>query len=91
MANKLQCLDLANCKIGDTGIRALTHFKALRLLDLSGMRLSPAAQADLATMKNLTNLYLVGCNLNTYEISKLSKALNSTVIETNNRISPKLL
>jgi Leucine-rich repeat (LRR) protein len=89
--NELQCLDLANDKIGDAGIHALTHFKALRILDLSGVRLSPSALADLATMKNLTNLYLVGCNLSTYEVGKLTKALPSTMIENNNRVRARLL
>jgi hypothetical protein len=87
----LECLVVANDKIGDAGIHALTRYKKLRVLDLSGIRLSPRGQADLATMTGLSNLYLVGCNLTNYEISKLCRALPGTAVETNSRLKSKLL
>jgi serine/threonine protein kinase len=89
--NGLEFLIVANDNITDAGIHALTRYNRLRVLDLSGIRLSPKAQADLATMHGLANLYLVGCKLSPYEIDKLCKALPVTKVETSNRLKSKLL
>lgn len=89
--NGLQFLVLANDKIGDAGIHALTHYKKLRVLDLSGIRLSPRGLADLGSMKGLVTLYLVGCKLSPNEISRLCKSMPATAVETNNRVRSRLL
>jgi serine/threonine protein kinase/Leucine-rich repeat (LRR) protein len=77
----LEALSVAKDHIGDAGVHALTSFKKLNLLDLSFIKLSRAAQADVASMKGLTHLYLEGCALTPAELQTLRQALPSTKIE----------
>jgi hypothetical protein len=88
--NGLQVLILANDNIGNAGIHALTKYKAIRILDLSGISLSQESLTDLASMKGLSRLTLVGCGVGPDQLRKLEKALPDTRVETHDRAESSL-
>ncbi len=79
----LTTLAIGQDTVDEDGISVLPQYKDLKILDLSGIQISPKAQSYLATMKNLSCLYLEDCHLSTSDIQKLGSALPGVRIETN--------